>query len=193
MGNITFDNIVHAVSFSPSGKVLAVGGETNEIAMLMADDNFEKKSSLICSAGVMTLSWSPDSSFLASGGEDMQITVWSLRTDQVSFKLPKVRDWYCSVAFSPSMQWIATCGFGCKDVVLHPISFTVDSAAPESDQSTNATVPAITIGVPGVSSVQNVEVQSHQDNTRMTKPVNRQSMIGAGTCKFALPPGAQPS
>merc|ERR1740117_162986 len=44
LGSILFDDIVHAVAFSPSGKLLAVGGEDARITMLLVDRAFEKTS-----------------------------------------------------------------------------------------------------------------------------------------------------
>merc|ERR1719210_2414098 len=37
LGSILFDDIVHATAWSPSGKLLAVGGENQMVALLLVD------------------------------------------------------------------------------------------------------------------------------------------------------------
>lgn len=122
LGSISFDDIVHATTFSPSGKLLAVAGENRMIAVLLVDRSFEKASELACAAGVRCLAWSPDSRFLASGGEDLQVSVWDILAERVVLQLPKAKDWVVSVSFSPDARWLAYCGFGGSEVVLHPVS-----------------------------------------------------------------------
>jgi WD40 repeat protein len=121
MGSITFPDIVHAVAFSPTGTVLAVGGENRMISMLLVDRDFENGSQLACAAGVRCLAWSPDSRFLASGGEDMQITIWDVLCEQIVFQTPKAKDWLCCVGFSPDGRWLASCGYGHNEAKLHPV------------------------------------------------------------------------
>lgn len=121
MGSITFHDIVHAVAFSPTGTVLAVGGENRSVSMLLVDRDFENVSQLACAAGVRCLAWSPDSRFLASGGEDMRITIWDVLSEQIVFQTPKATDWLCCVGFSPDGRWLATCGFGRNEATLHPV------------------------------------------------------------------------
>jgi len=133
LGSILFDDIVRIVAFSPSGKLLAVGSESRSITMLVVGDNFEKASELACQAGVRCLCWSADSRFLASGGEDMQISVWDLVMESVIFQLPKVKDWYCCLAFSPVSNWLASCGYDCNSVTLHPIKAYYEQPKEEPD------------------------------------------------------------
>merc|ERR1712045_1048875 len=121
LGVIATDDIIHATVFSPSGKLLAIGGEDRMIATLMVDRNFEKASEILCTAGVRCLAWSPESRFLASGGEDMQISVWDFVKETLVFQLPKAQDWQCGVAFSKNSLWLAGCGYGTNGVMLYPI------------------------------------------------------------------------
>merc|ERR1719262_1831772 len=101
LGTILFDDIVHAVAFSPSQNWLAVGGKTGSVALLAVNEKFQKVLELPCLAGVHCLAWSPDSRFIASGGEDMKITIWCLSTRQVAVSLPKSDDWLRQVCFAP--------------------------------------------------------------------------------------------
>merc|ERR1719258_887493 len=108
VGSVLYDDVVRVVSFSPSQKLLAVGNEGRKISLLVVDDEFHCGGELCAAAGVSCLSWSADSRFLASGGEDMQISVWDLMKETVLFQLPKGKDWFCGVAFSPLNNWLAT-------------------------------------------------------------------------------------
>jgi WD40 repeat protein len=134
LGSIAFRDIVHATAFSPSGKMLAAGGENRLIDLLLVDRDFDKATELQSAAGVRCLSWSADSRFLASGGEDMQISVWDIITEQVIFQLPKATDWYCSVAFSRDNMWLATCGFGVSECTLHPVDYIVEADDQEEEE-----------------------------------------------------------
>jgi len=136
LGTIESNDVVHTVAFSPSGELLATGCEGRQISLLLVNKNFEKTGDLLCPAGVRSISWSPDSHFLASCGEDMQVSVWDLLTEKVIFQLPKAKDWLCAVAFSPARTkelWIASCGFGCKDVSLCPVSLCLLSEQPVTE------------------------------------------------------------
>lgn len=126
LGAILFNDVVHAVAFSPSGKLLAVGGEDAAITVLLVDRDFEKASELRCLAGVRCLGWSSQSRFLASAGEDMQVTVWDVMAEEVVFQLPKAQDWYSGVAFHPKDSWLASCGFSGNAVTLHPVDFAIE-------------------------------------------------------------------
>merc|ERR1719382_1462616 len=122
LADVEFDNIVHATAFAPTGKLLAVGGENCEVAVLLVDRGFERATNLQCAAGVRCLAWSPDVRFLAVGGEDMQISIWDIVEDVLAVQLPKARDWYCGLAFSADGLWLASCGFGTREVTLHPVT-----------------------------------------------------------------------
>jgi WD40 repeat protein len=125
LGTIQFADIVHAVAFAPCGELLACGAESGKVSLLLVNKNYHKSSDLQCPAGVRCLSWSPDSHFLVSGGEDMQVSVWDLLTEQVVLQFPKTKDWYCALAFSPqrtSELWLASCSFSCSEVSLFPLS-----------------------------------------------------------------------
>merc|ERR1711879_625174 len=65
LGCMVFTDIIHAVRFSPSGKLLAVGGENKEISLLLVQRGFERTSGYHCTAGVRCIAWSHDSRFLA--------------------------------------------------------------------------------------------------------------------------------
>merc|ERR1712048_1248924 len=119
--SIDFEDVIHAVAFSPLGNMLAAGGETCAIAILNSSSNLEKISDMRCSAGVRCLAWSPDSHFLACGGEDMQMSVWDVFQEQLVFRSHKARDWLTCVAFSADSLWLAYCANSTCTVSLQPV------------------------------------------------------------------------
>lgn len=121
LGSVIFCDSVHATAFSPSGKLLAVAGENCAVTMLLTDRSFEKASELTCSAGVRCLAWSADSQLLASGGEDMQVSVWNVVSERVILQLPKARDWLCCLAFNSLSSCLAAGGFGSQGVTQHHV------------------------------------------------------------------------
>lgn len=129
-------DIVHATAFCPSGKLLAVGGEDCTITTLKVDNNFQQITSLRSVGGVRCLGWTSDSRFLASGGEDLRVSVWDLVAEVVAFQLPKASDWILSVAFSPDGQWLAHCGNGSNEVRFYPVEMVVK--ANEEDEEDQA-------------------------------------------------------
>merc|ERR1719193_2536344 len=88
---------------------------------MLVDRGYEKATELPCRAGVRCLAFSPDSHFLASAGEDMQVSVWDIIAERIVFALPKEQDWISGVAFSPDGAALAFCGFGRAGVSYHPV------------------------------------------------------------------------
>jgi len=131
LGSVLFDDDVYATAFSPTGKLLAVGGEGRMIAALLVDRQLETAFELPCTAGVRCLAWSSDSRFLAEGGEHTQVFVWDILAKTIVLQLPKAEDWICSLAFSCDSMWLATCGFGDSSVTLHPIEVSSEGPCDE--------------------------------------------------------------
>jgi WD40 repeat protein len=195
VGAVLYEDVVRAVAFCPSQKLLAVGDESRKISVLVVDEKFECGGVLTCAAGVRCLSFSHDSRFLASGGEDMQISVWDLMKETVIFQLPKAKDWFCGVAFSPLNNWLATCGFGDSSITLYPIEGgSGDPDAPSDDENkAPAAVPAapsMQISSSAPILLQPTSPGNNGDHSHMHTPMNTQNLIGAGTCKWAGTPVA---
>eukprot|EP00411_Alexandrium_monilatum_P026113 CAMPEP_0175333112 /NCGR_PEP_ID=MMETSP0095-20121207/2115_1 /TAXON_ID=311494 /ORGANISM="Alexandrium monilatum, Strain CCMP3105" /LENGTH=497 /DNA_ID=CAMNT_0016630401 /DNA_START=3 /DNA_END=1492 /DNA_ORIENTATION=+ len=165
LGSITFDNIVHVTAFSPTGRLLAVGGENCIVAVLLVDRNFEQASELLCPAGVRTLAWTPDSRFLATAGEDMQISLWDVLSEEIAFQLPKALDWYCSIAFTTDCRWLAACGFGSNAVTLHPL----DLLSKDKDENEGKT---------------DLAAETPRPRSSLTRPWNQELVKSKGTVKL---------
>jgi len=112
---------VHATAFAPSGKILAVSGETRRIDILLVEAGFEQVAEMPCAACVRSLAWSSDSSFLVSSGEELQVIVWDVAAERVVFQLPKAKDWLWQVAVNPDSSLVACCGSHGPGVTLLPL------------------------------------------------------------------------
>jgi len=211
LGSILFNDIVHAVAFAPSGKFLAVGGEDCHVTMLVVTDDFKKGAALPCPAGVRCLAFSPDSRFLATGGEDMQISVWDLLTEYVVFQLPRVDDWYCSLAFSSQGNYIAAASLGNSSVVCHPVHiWTMEVPEVEDDESEPAgeeeqedlaidVVPPVVVHSDTPATV-TITLEKSDDTAKSTAakpgldvPADLQSSKTFGTCKNLVPQVTEPA
>jgi len=194
LGSLLYEDVVRAVAFSPCSTLIAVGDESRMISMLVVGKNFERASELPCPAGVRCLSWSADSRFLASGGEDMQISVWDLLQETVLFRLPKTNDWYCGVAFSPTNNWLATCGYGCDTVTLYPIEGGIreeendDEDQNEGQSEAPPQVVAIQLSTGDGNASFNLPQDNPRGHTHIQTPRDRQSLLNCGTVKFSAPP-----
>jgi len=122
IGTIRFHDVVHAMAFSPSGRLLAVGGENSQISLLLPENNFFSGCELVCPAGVRALAWNPSCGrFLASAGEDCQVSIWDVLAERAVFQLPKQQDWLTSLAFNASVTLLACAGFSCCSATVYQI------------------------------------------------------------------------
>ena len=87
-GLFFLDDVVHAIAFSPCGKLLAVKARIR--LRRFSWSKFFQKATLGCATSVRCLAWSPSSHFLASGCEDMQVTVWDVPADIVVFQVNRL-------------------------------------------------------------------------------------------------------
>jgi WD40 repeat protein len=188
LGEVLFTDIVHAVAFAPTGKLLAVGGENCRVTTLLVDSNFQKASDYCCTAGVKCIAWSKDSRFVASAGEDMQISIWDLVSERITVQLPKAQDWYTGLAFSPCGRWLSSCGYGMNGVTLYPIDsqeMALGDAGDDDDEEeedneleapeeTQAAAPVLSFSVP-----------STEHAIALTIPSDNEFSKGVGTVKMS--------
>mmetsp|Transcript_87968 Transcript_87968/g.262336 ORF Transcript_87968/g.262336 Transcript_87968/m.262336 type:complete len:445 (+) Transcript_87968:35-1369(+) len=121
IATLPFEGKVRTTVFSPSGRLLAAGSEDRTARTFLVDKGFEQVACLPCPAGVWCLAWTSDSRFLVSGGEDMQVSVWDLISERIVLQLPRMEDWLCAVAVSPTGDWLACSFFDGGGVSLHPV------------------------------------------------------------------------
>eukprot|EP00929_Paragymnodinium_shiwhaense_P066996 TRINITY_DN33688_c0_g2_i1.p1 TRINITY_DN33688_c0_g2~~TRINITY_DN33688_c0_g2_i1.p1 ORF type:complete len:1551 (-),score=392.86 TRINITY_DN33688_c0_g2_i1:269-4921(-) len=115
---VKFSDIVHAVAFSPSGQLVAAGGEERVVTILRVDGGCKQVWEYPSTAGVRCLAWCKESTCIASAGEDMQVSVWDVHLRRLLFQLPKASDWYNTLAFSNCGSWLASCCFGVTGLTL---------------------------------------------------------------------------
>lgn len=135
------------MAFDPTSKWLAAGGSDTQISLFAVDRGFEKLMELNCSCGVMSLSWSSDSRFLLSAGQDMRVTMWNAVSCQVVMQTPKAKDWYCAVVFCPDMSGFATCGYSDYSVRVHGVQIEEEE---DNDRPSSAKPPGAPRQVIGV-------------------------------------------
>merc|ERR1740121_1579999 len=177
LGCLESDDIVHATAFSPSGKLLATGGEECFISLFLVDRKFEKASELQCPAGIRCLAWSPNCNFLASGGEDLQVSVWDIISETMVLQLPKAKDWLCMLAFTADSRWLASCGFGHKAVTLHAVEVEVQETPQQQnegseDEAEEPSTVAFQMCIPNDPMTQRRESTEENDVTEPPQPMS---------------------
>ena len=103
----TFGGIL-SVTFSPDGKMLAMGDTNGEIRLRQVSDG---KQLLICKGHanwVVCLAFSPDGKTLASSSTDYTLKLWNLDTGQCLQTLQEHDNEVWSVAFSPDGQMLVS-------------------------------------------------------------------------------------
>jgi WD40 repeat protein len=97
---------VHAVSFSPDGKLIATGSEDN-IARVFEAATGHEVSRLVHGSGVYAVAFSPDGRLVATGSGDMTARVFEAATGHEVSRLVHGSGVY-AVAFSPDGKLVAT-------------------------------------------------------------------------------------
>jgi sugar lactone lactonase YvrE len=108
-------NTVHAVAFSPDGRLIATGSEDKTIRIWGAATG-QRKERISHTDPVYCLAFSPDGKTLASGGTDKAVTLWDVASGEKKKTLANVSNQPVAwVRFAPDGQTLATFGVG-KDV-----------------------------------------------------------------------------
>lgn len=106
---------IHALAFSPDGKMLAAGDSNGQIRLLRIED--EQTIATFYKHGWWTVSiaFSPDGEKLVSSSIDRTVKLWNVQTGKCIYDLLGHTDWVWTVAFSPNNQLIAS---GCNDKTI---------------------------------------------------------------------------
>jgi WD40 repeat protein len=105
-------NDVHAVTFSPDGRLIATGSEDKTIRLWDADTG-ERKERIAHTDPVYCLAFSPDGKTLASGGADRAVTLWDVATGEKKKSLANVSNQSVAwLRFAPDGRSLAVVGVG---------------------------------------------------------------------------------
>ncbi|MEM7030421.1 MAG: BTAD domain-containing putative transcriptional regulator [Chloroflexota bacterium] len=100
---------IHAVAFSPTGEMVAVGTLSGEISLWSAGDA-QLIAVLKCEtpAPIWSIAFSPDGSLIASGGIDRVLYVWDVHQAQLRTSFSGYEKIISSIAFSPDGTVVAS-------------------------------------------------------------------------------------
>ncbi|NJN33520.1 MAG: WD40 repeat domain-containing protein [Saprospiraceae bacterium] len=96
------------LDYSPDGKKIVVGGQTNEVSIY---DIAENKTVLTLKGhtdNVVAVKYSPNGRYIASGGVDNKLILWDAITGDIIYKHAAHRDYVRDVAFSPDSKLLAS-------------------------------------------------------------------------------------
>jgi WD40 repeat protein len=115
-------NTVHAVAFSPDGRLIATGSEDKTIRIWDAATG-ERKERIAHTDPVYCLAFSPDGKTLASGGTDRAVTLWEVKSSEKKKTLRNVSSQAVAwIRFAPDGRTLATFGVGSQAAVIWNVS-----------------------------------------------------------------------
>ncbi|ELU44280.1 U4/U6 snRNP-specific spliceosomal protein [Rhizoctonia solani AG-1 IA] len=102
---------ISQVRFSPNGKLLATGSWSGNVKLWNVPASHGDRVGGVAWHPQATLSQSADAINLATGGADLEVSLWSLNSDKALHTLKGHADRVCRVAFHPSGQYLASASY----------------------------------------------------------------------------------
>lgn len=99
---------VHAIAYSPNGRLIATGSQDRTIRLWDAESGRLVRTFRGHEVGVLALAFSPDGQWLVSGSLDKTVRLWSVASGEERAVLSGHRLPVTSVAFSPNGKYIAS-------------------------------------------------------------------------------------
>ena len=118
---------IHAVAFSPNGKLLVSGSEDSTVKLWMFPVGTQVATLRGHKAGVLAAVFSPVGNLLASAGLDESVRVWDLATQSVRWVLSGHAGPVFALAFSPDGRTLSSAG---KDGLLKVWDMKTGQALP---------------------------------------------------------------
>jgi mono/diheme cytochrome c family protein len=103
-------DMIHAIDFSPDGKLLATCGYDKLVKLWSVDTGTEAATFKDHSDAVYGVSFSRDGKLLASCAADRAVKVWDVATGKRLYTLSEPTDWVYAVAWSPDGRLLAAAG-----------------------------------------------------------------------------------
>jgi WD40 repeat protein/serine/threonine protein kinase len=101
--------LVRSVTFSPDGRILAVGlGWPADIHLIAASDQRPLQVLRAHEGNVRLASFSPDGSLLASCGDDGRLCIWDVPSGRLRHTVNAAPDRVWCATWSPDGKWVAT-------------------------------------------------------------------------------------
>jgi WD40 repeat protein len=98
---------VIAIDYSPDGKRLVTGGQTNEVLIWEVATGKKLMTLKGHTDNVVAVKYSANARFIASGGVDNKTILWDAITGDLLYKVSTHRDYVRDVAFSPDTKLLA--------------------------------------------------------------------------------------
>jgi WD40 repeat protein len=102
------DNSPHAVAFAPNNNLVAAAGVDNIIHVFDLEKKQVAKTLRSRTAGILSLTWSKDGTYLGASGKDGTARVWNFSTEEEVFATRAINGWLYQVSFSPDGKHVAT-------------------------------------------------------------------------------------
>ncbi|MDF1882017.1 hypothetical protein JHD50_12025 [Sulfurimonas sp. MAG313] len=112
LANAKTDKSNHNIDFSKDGKLLAFT-EINKPVIRIIDTGAKKvlHSFLKHEDDIESLQFSPNGKYLASGGIDGKVFLWSIKRGGFISRFPSHPDYVAFLKFSPNSDYLISCGF----------------------------------------------------------------------------------
>lgn len=104
----TYTQEVTAVTFSPTGKILASASEDGSIQLWNTQTNTAIGTFNQHSKGVNSIAFSPDARFILSGSDDAIVRLWETETGKLIRSFTGHTAFTNTIAYAPNGRWIAS-------------------------------------------------------------------------------------
>jgi WD40 repeat protein len=134
------DDYVNDLRFSPAGELLAVATASGSVDVLRASSGEVVRRQPPHAGGALTVAWSPDRRFLASGGHDERVRIQHVDGDIVA-NVNAGPGWVTEVAWSPDSRVVAAAAGRRVSFWAHNGELLGDACAHESTVTAIAWLP----------------------------------------------------